>query len=126
MLADLISSKEFERHYKYERYEVNGEQGFKEMHSGDWWKDVQGIAGTSKLLSIILYTDGIAVDFFGRTTLIPVMITLGNFPSAIQRKLVGKRLIGFVPYLRAGLIRGSSQVHPSIVRRRVMHDALNM
>lgn len=53
-----------------------------------------------KLLSIILYTDGINVDFHGKINLTPIMMTLGNFDLSVQRSLAGKRLLGFVPQLR--------------------------
>lgn len=126
VLADLLSVKEFERYYEYQTHVANSEQGYTEMYTGDWWREMQRVVRVRKLLAIILYTDGIAVDFFGHTTLIPVMLTLGNFPYSLQRKVTGKRLIGFIPYLNTGMIRRCSDIHPSVVRRSMMHDALNM
>lgn len=72
-----------------------------ELCTGDWWKETSDIAHRKnrKLLCIILYTDGIRVDFHGKINLTPIMMTLGNFDIGVQRSLAGKRLLGFVPQL---------------------------
>lgn len=126
VLADLLSIRDFEMHHQFEQHTVNGEQGYREMNSGDWWKELGGQTTNGNLLSIILYTDGISVDFFGRTTMIPVMMTLGNFKVRNQRQLVGKRLLGFVPHLSTAEIRRFSDVHPSIIRRHILHSTISM
>lgn len=115
------------RHYKFEQYELNGESGYREMNSGDWWKEMQiRLPPFANLVSVILYTDGISVDFFGHTTMIPVMLTLGNFKARNQRQLSAKRLLGFVPYLNAGVIGQCTSVSASVVRRHLLHSTLSM
>lgn len=127
VLADLLSIRDLERHFDFEQCVVNGESGYREMNTGDWWKEMeQTVPRYGKLLSIILYTDGISVDFFGHTTMIPVMLTLGNFKVRNQRQLSGKRLLGFVPHLNAGEIRRLTSAHPSLVRRHLLHSTISM
>jgi len=72
-----------------------------DLHSAEWWREACTLAKTRgcQLLCIILYTDGIVVDWAGKISLTPIMMTLGNFDSTTRRSLKGKRLLGFVPQL---------------------------
>ena len=71
-----------------------------DLSTSQWWEEESQKYSEHPnhcVLSVILYVDGIAVDFFGKLTMIPIMATIGNFSRDMRVSAKGKRLIGFVP-----------------------------
>ncbi|GBC17182.1 hypothetical protein GLOIN_2v1838758 [Rhizophagus irregularis DAOM 181602=DAOM 197198] len=65
----------------YENFEYNGESIYGEQNTGKWWKTTQeSLPTSSKLLSIILYSNATTTDTLGKSQLHPIYITLGNIP----------------------------------------------
>jgi hypothetical protein len=103
------------------------ERQFDEIVTADWFKHseehVRRVHGDSKkVLSVILYIDGVTVDFFGNISLMPIMLTIGNFHEAYRQTKLGKRLLGFIPS-----ISKTSDEHrfPSArLNRELIHAAL--
>lgn len=82
----------------------SGERLYSEMTSGDWWKETEDFVRSKNprlegLLPILLYIDGVAVDFFSRVKMHPVVLSLGNFNRGQRDSIKGKRLLGFIPEL---------------------------
>ena len=112
--------------------------GFSELWTAKWWENAtenarrrctqSAEAGVEpvQVLSIILYVDGINVDFFGNIQLIPVMVTLGNFSTKARQALEAKRVLGFIPHLSDEAIVSRTKVSTSTVRRELMHAAIDM
>jgi hypothetical protein len=80
----------------------HAERQFDEIFTADWFKhseeQVRRVHGEEKkVLSVILYIDGVTVDFFGNISLMPIMLTIGNFHEAFRQTKSGKRLLGFIP-----------------------------
>lgn len=80
------------------------ERLYGEITSGDWWKETEDCAREKNprldgLLPILLYIDGVAVDFFSRVKMHPVVVSLGNLNRGQRDSLKGKRLLGFIPEL---------------------------
>lgn len=132
VIQSLLSSVEMDRskmNFQYQRRCVvaTGERIYDEIHSGDWWRDceiaVRANVPHASILSVILYVDGVAVDFFGRMNLIPVVLTLGNFSTEQRQTLEAKRLVGFVPSLTETQIRSLTTRPSSAVRRELLHAA---
>lgn len=72
-----------------------------ELTSGAWYRaqreEIYRGESPRIILPIILYLDGIAVDFFGRISVTPLFVTLGSLPVSVRDTFRGKRLLGFVP-----------------------------
>ena len=131
-LLDSYAKESFEFQLAYQRRCViaTGERFYDELHSGTFWRDVEAevrdrSAGATHVLSIILYIDGVQVDFFGKVSMIPVMLTLGNLNAATRQTLSAKRLVGFVPSLSEEEIRTKTTKPASAVRREIMHGAVS-
>lgn len=105
-----------------------------EVWCGSWWRQAQRTAEEitdRKLLCIILYTDGINVDWAGKINLCPIMMTLGNFHLHHQRSTEGKRLLGFIPQFAAYELEqmfdgNASAPMLGIARRKILHDCMDM
>lgn len=100
-----------------------------QLYTAGWWKETAILAASKgcKLLSIILYTDGIVVDWAGKIKLTPIMMTLGNFDLQAQRSLRCKRLLGFVPHVSAAdyiNLFGNDKVDTAEMNRLVTHSCL--
>jgi hypothetical protein len=131
-LLDSYTKESSVFHLAYQRRCViaTGERFYDELHSGSFWRDVEaGVrersACATHVLSIILYVDGVQVDFFGKVSMIPVMLTLGNLDAATRQTLSAKRLVGFVPSLSEEEIRTKTTKPASAVRREIMHGAFS-
>ncbi|GBC24765.2 hypothetical protein GLOIN_2v1879550 [Rhizophagus irregularis DAOM 181602=DAOM 197198] len=86
----------------YENFEYNGESIYDEQNTGKWWKITQeSLPTSSKLLSIILYSDATTTDTLGKSQLHPIYITLGNIPIWRRNKQDAKQLLGYLPILEA-------------------------
>lgn len=118
--------------WDFKETEVGSNRG--ELWFGLWWKNAQRVANEikgRKLLCIILYTDGVVVDWAGKINLCPIMMTLGNFDLQHQRRVQGKRLLGFIPQFGAhelaGMIDGNaSSAALAVARRKILHDCMDM
>jgi len=110
---------------------IKGQPVVGELCTGDWWKEMAEVARqqTCKLLCIILYTDGIRVDYHGKINLTPIMMTLGNFDLKVQRSLPGKRLLGFIPQIHEEDIMkafNGRSYDPAEITRSVAHSCMNL
>lgn len=129
VLESLLATthQKFELQHQRRRVVSTGERFFDELVSGDWWMDcertVRARNRNHSLLSIILYVDGVVVDFFGKVSMTPIMLTLGNLPVAQRQTIAAKRLLGFVPALREDQIRDRTSTASSAVRRGLLHAA---
>ncbi|GES84747.1 hypothetical protein GLOIN_2v1783703 [Rhizophagus clarus] len=86
----------------YENYEYNRESIYNEQNTGKWWKIMQeSLPTSSKLLSIILYSDVTTTVTLGKSQLHPIYITLGNIPIWRRNKQYAKQLLGYLPILEA-------------------------
>ena len=56
--------------------------------------------GLKKILSIIIYSDAIALDHLGKSSEHPVYLSLGNIPNWLRNKRETKVLLGFLPKLK--------------------------
>lgn len=114
--------------FQNRRVVASGERFYDELHSGTCWRDLeaklQEQTPTGVVLPIILYVDGVLVDFFGKINMIPLMLTLGTFSVSTRQSLVGKRLVGFIPSLSEEQIRIKTRKSPSAVRREVLHSSI--
>lgn len=117
-------------HFDFQRRCViaTGERVFDELHSGTFWRDTElkirdQLARTMHVLPIILYVDGLQVDFFGKVHMTPIMLTLGNLDATTRQTLSAKRLVGFVPSLSEEEIRTHTTKPASAVRREILHSA---
>lgn len=107
------------------------EREYSDIRDGLWWqnavKEAEDVPNR-KLLCLIVYTDGISPYFFQHTTLMPVMITLGNLPRAVQRSPRGKRLLGFIPHIterRFNSLKGKWRELPTL-RRFLVHKSFDV
>jgi hypothetical protein len=131
VLESLLATthQKFELQHQRRRVGSTGERFFDELVSGDWWmhceRAVRARNRDHSLLSIILYVDGVVVDFFGRVSMTPIMLTLGNLPVAQRQTIAAKRLLGFVPALREDQIRDRTSTASSVVRRELLHAAFS-
>jgi len=76
------------------------------------------------LLGIVLSVDGIVVNFFGKVSMTPIMLTLGNLTVAQRQTIGAKQLLSFVPVLRVGQIQDRTSTASSAVRRELLHAAI--
>ena len=110
------------------------ERSYGELHTAEWWHSTRicfaqkfgNVQGRHALLGVILYVDGIAVDFFGKVGLMPIMLTIGNLPRKARESTQGKRLLGFIPSLSKVEIKQRTKKDPGMVKRDLMHQAMNM
>src|SRR5690606_10169607 len=129
LLDSLQAGTGSKAHYEFQKRCVisTGERIYDELHSGTFWRDVEVQAREQLpgvcVLPIILYVDGVLVDFFGKVSMTPVMLTLGNFDAATRETLAAKRLVGFVPSLSEEEIRMRTTKSTSAVRREILHCA---
>ena len=119
-----------EKYFVHDNSEDVPFEALGELWTGEWWKIAQQRVNLecpgAILGSIILYIDGISVDFFGNIQLVPIMMTLGNFSTRVRQSVDAKRVVGFVPYLSDEKIAARTKMSPSKVRREIMHAAFKM
>ena len=74
---------------------------FDDIDSSDWFKDAHNYIVRDKeieiLCPIILFIDGTPIDSYGRSSLEPVMFTLGIFNRKVRNLDAAWRVLGFVP-----------------------------
>ncbi|KAM6490958.1 hypothetical protein JOM56_013578 [Amanita muscaria] len=90
-----------ERHYKQ-----SGDQWsrvYHDMHTGNWWWEVQITLEASKpgttIIPVIISSDRTQVTLFSSKTAYPVYMTIGNLPKAVRRKPSqrGQVLLAYLP-----------------------------
>ena len=113
----------------------DGVRTYGEMWTGDWWKkSIENISQfqvpaqpqtefptAANILSIIIYVDGVSLDFFGNVHAIPIMLTFGNYSRQDRQCLRSKRLLGFVPHISDKDIPLQCRESASAVRRYLLH-----
>ena len=109
-----------------------GDKVLSELKDSAWWEEAQAEAAKqgSQVLCIILYTDGFSPYFQQHTTLVPVLMTLGNMSLRRQRSTSGKRLVGFIPHLTDAIVspffqKGSRKYDLAALRRHTVHSCLS-
>jgi len=134
VLAELLVSEsadksQFSIDFGYHRTIAAGERVYDELHSGNWWREkqafVRAVDTNSSVLSLILYVDGVLVDFFGKISMIPIMISVGNFSQSYRQTLASKRLFGFIPSLSEEQIRSQTRKNVSVVRREILQGVFS-
>ncbi|RGB30185.1 hypothetical protein C1646_765685 [Rhizophagus diaphanus] len=72
-----------------------------EHYTGTWWENAEkSILNSSKLLSIILYSDITNVDTLGKSQLHPIYVSIGNIKNWRRNKSDVKQLLGYLPILQ--------------------------
>lgn len=106
------------------------QQTYDDLCTGDWWRDaelgIQTRDPKGKVLAVILYVDGVSVDFFGNVNMYPIMMTLGNYDSTTRNTIQAKRLLGFIPSLNDGYISSHTRTPPKDIRRELMHTVFKV
>ncbi|KAM6499612.1 hypothetical protein JOM56_005120 [Amanita muscaria] len=109
-----------ERHYK-----CSGNQQwqvFHDMHTGQWWWELQNVLEASKpgatIAPLIISSDKTQVTLFGNKTAYPVYLTIGNLPKSIRRKPSqrGQVLLAYLPTSKLARVTVQSS------RRRMMSN----
>ncbi|KIL60573.1 hypothetical protein M378DRAFT_14041, partial [Amanita muscaria Koide BX008] len=76
---------------------------FHDMHTGDWWWEMQNVLEARKrgatIVPVLLSSDRTQVTVFGSKTAYPVYVTIGNLPKEIRRKpsCHGQVLLAYLP-----------------------------
>jgi hypothetical protein len=70
---------------------------YSEQNTANWWRERQN--PFSKILAIMIYTDGTTLDSLGKQSEYPIFLTLGNIPNWRRNFPDAKVLIGFLPHL---------------------------
>ncbi|KAM6489569.1 hypothetical protein JOM56_014988 [Amanita muscaria] len=90
-----------ERHYK--RLGNQWRRVFHDMHTGEWWWELQNILEARKpgatIAPLIISSDKTQITLFGNKTAYPVYLTIGNLPKSIRRKPSqrGQILLAYLP-----------------------------
>ncbi|RIB04991.1 hypothetical protein C2G38_635935 [Gigaspora rosea] len=86
---DLMQQCEFNYKEQWKVDENNQRvQCYAEIYNANWWKKTeQNLPFSSKLLALILYSDGTTCDVLGKTSCHPLFITLGNIPKDVIKKM---------------------------------------
>jgi len=52
---------------------------YSEQNTANWWRERQN--PFSKILAVMIYTDGTILDSLGKQSEYPIFLTLGNIPN---------------------------------------------
>jgi hypothetical protein len=75
-------------------------------------------------LSIILYSDATTLDTFGKSSLHPIYISLGNIPTLRRNKEDAKQLLGYLPIISAKDETEKKSSEFKLLARRTFHDSI--
>ncbi|EXX67352.1 hypothetical protein RirG_115140 [Rhizophagus irregularis DAOM 197198w] len=70
---------------------------YSEQNTANWWRERQN--PFSKILAVMIYTDGTTLDSLGKQSEYPIFLTLGNIPNWRRNFPDAKVLIGFLQHL---------------------------
>ncbi|PKY35003.1 hypothetical protein RhiirB3_455281, partial [Rhizophagus irregularis] len=70
---------------------------YSEQNTANWWRERQN--PFSKILAVMIYTDGTTLDSLGKQSEYPIFLTLGNIPNWRRNFPDAKVLIRFLPHL---------------------------
>ncbi|KAF8326774.1 hypothetical protein F5887DRAFT_899535 [Amanita rubescens] len=81
----------FKPEHHYLRTGANSKQRvYHDMHTGQWWWEVQKALDESKpggtIVPVLISTDRTQVTLFGNKSAYPVYLTIGNIPKDVRRK----------------------------------------
>ena len=125
LLAEVRQPDQFFLRFEHRTDETTNERIYGDINTAEWWRNNDDHSTSeTNILSIILYIDGISVDFFGNVQLVPIMATLGNFRHEFRQSLAGKRLVGFVPHMDEASIKRRTRTAASTVRRQILHASV--
>lgn len=110
-----------------EGVKVWGDTAYGEPWTGTWFKDaLMLIPRSSKLVGLILYADGTALD--GRETkgVHPVYLSLVNIPLHLRNKLSAKRVVAYIPSPTPKDAKDAKTDAFSTARRVLYHDCVRL
>ena len=92
-----------------------------------WWKTTEDTLPTgARLLSLILYSDATTTDTLGKNQLHPIYLSLGNIPTWRRNKQDAKKLLGYLPILKAANnTEKKSSIFKNLVRE-TFHKSLKL
>ncbi|KAI0060629.1 hypothetical protein BV25DRAFT_1789248, partial [Artomyces pyxidatus] len=110
-VRELYGNPEFAQHMAYapERHFADDEMKnrlYGEMHTGDWWWQVQTILEErcpgATIVPLILSTDKTQLTVFRNKSAYPVYLTIGNISKDLRRKpsKQAQMLVGYLPTAR--------------------------
>ena len=70
---------------------------YSEQNTANWWRERQN--PFSKILAVMIYTDGTTLDSLGRKSEYPIFLTLGNIPNWRRNLPDAKVFVGFLLHL---------------------------
>ncbi|KAM6497272.1 hypothetical protein JOM56_007745 [Amanita muscaria] len=100
---DFTSQLIFRPERQYKRSGDHWHRVFHDMHTGDWWWEVQSVLEAQRpgatLVPLVISSDRTQVTLFGNKSAYPVYLTIGNLPKAIRRKSSqrGQILLAYLP-----------------------------
>ena len=79
-----------------------GADVYQDLMTSDWAKDTESFikeefGNLRKVLSIIFYEDGVAIDNNNKRKVTPILLTIGNFSNAMQQQLSSKYIVAYYP-----------------------------
>ncbi|CAB4414542.1 unnamed protein product [Rhizophagus irregularis] len=103
-IKSLVSNTDLSKDFLFdynEQWESNKNgtlvRVYSEQNTANWWRERQN--PFSKILAVMIYTDGTTLDSLGKQSEYPIFLTLGNIPNWRRNFPNAKVLIGFLPHL---------------------------
>ncbi|CAB4397113.1 unnamed protein product [Rhizophagus irregularis] len=128
-IKSLISNSDLTKDFLFDydeqwEYGLNGSliRVYSEQNTADWWRERYN--SFSKILSVMIYIDGITLDTLRRKSEYPIFLTLGNIPNLCCNLPDAKVFIRFLPHLttRDNKLRNSKEFKQK--QRDLKHRAL--
>lgn len=92
-----------------------------------WWENTEkSLLPSSKLLSIILYSDATNVDSLGKKNLHPIYMSIGNIKNWRRNKLDAKQLLGLLPILKPSSSADKRSENFKNASRQAFHKSLEI
>ncbi|RHZ82785.1 hypothetical protein Glove_103g82 [Diversispora epigaea] len=126
-IKNILSIKDIHKYitFNFKNDQTNNNRNYNEQYTSNWWARTEKTLPTgSYLLSIILYSDASTTDSFGKNTLHPIFVTLGNIITWRRNKPDVKQLLAYLPIIKAkDDTQKISEEYKNIVRR-TFHKSL--
>ena len=79
-----------------------GADVYQDLMTSKWAKDSEAFikeefGETRKILPIIFYEDGVAMDNNNKRKVTPILLTIGNFSNSMQQQLSSKYIVAYYP-----------------------------